>query len=42
MMIGLWSDNAAWLEKVLSMVWSAFLFVAGVSIGRGQSEKADD
>ncbi|MEH2472998.1 hypothetical protein V1281_005812 [Nitrobacteraceae bacterium AZCC 2161] len=41
MVIGLYSANGAWLEKVLSLVWSAFLFVVGVSIGRGQSDKTD-
>ena len=41
MFVGLWSNNTGWLEKVLSYVWSAFLFVAGVSIGRGQSDKTD-
>jgi hypothetical protein len=41
MVIGLYSSNVAWLEKILSLVWSAFLFVVGVSIGRGQSDKSD-
>jgi hypothetical protein len=36
MLIGLASSNTEWLEKVLGYVWSAFLFVSGVSIGRGQ------
>jgi hypothetical protein len=41
MIIGLSSANGPWLEKVLSLVWSAFLFVVGVSIGRAQSDKTD-
>jgi hypothetical protein len=41
MIIGLYSGQGAWVEKVLSLVWSAFLFVVGVSIGRGQSDKGD-
>jgi hypothetical protein len=39
MLIGLWSKNTEWLDKILASLWSAFLFVAGVSIGRGQSDK---
>ena len=41
MIIGLYSNNTAWLERILSLVWSAFLFVVGVSIGRGQSDKTE-
>ena len=41
MIIGLFSAQPEWLERVLSLVWSAFMFVAGVAIGRGQSSKDD-
>src|SRR6266852_5215840 len=35
MILGLFATNTQWLEKMLSWVGSAFLFVAGVAIGRG-------
>jgi hypothetical protein len=35
MVVGLFSSNVVWLEKMQAWIGSAFLFVAGVAIGRG-------
>ena|ERR1700735_4249793 len=35
MLVGLFSSNLGWLEKMQAWIGSAFLFVAGVAIGRG-------
>ncbi len=39
MIVGLFSGNTQWLEKMQAWIGSAFLFVAGVAIGRGGKEK---
>jgi hypothetical protein len=39
--IGSFSSNSAWLERALMLIWNAFMFVAGVALGRGGKEKDD-
>lgn len=42
MVVGLFASNTQWLEKMLSRVGSAFLFVAGVAIGGGGRDSPRD
>jgi hypothetical protein len=37
--IGSFSSNSAWLERALMLIWNAFMFVAGVALGRSGKEK---
>jgi len=41
-LLGMFSENAAWLDKVFAWIGSAFTFVAGVAIGRGGKDNSAD
>jgi hypothetical protein len=38
--IGLFSSNSEWLDRVFTWLGSAFLFVAGVAVGRASSNSS--
>jgi len=40
--IGSFSANSVWLERALMLIWNAFMFVAGVALGRSGKEKGDE
>jgi hypothetical protein len=36
------TENAAWADKCFGWLGSAFLFVAGVALGKGSAKKSED
>jgi hypothetical protein len=39
--IGSFSSNSVWLERALMLIWNAFMFVAGIALGRSGTEKGE-
>ena len=39
--IGSFSSNSVWLERALMLIWNAFMFVAGIALGRSGKEEGN-